>query len=128
MDWSAGLLFVGDDWAENHHDVELQNETGRVLGRAKLPEGIAGIARLHAMIGEQLDTPSMRRTAGQPAQPNSRAPHVPRTSPTGKGKPRFARSLPRPLPPGENHGPIQDRPTEKIPTADPTPHHHDQPA
>ena len=54
MDWSTGLLFVGDDWAEEHHDVELQNETGRVLARAKLPEGIAGIARLHAMIGEHL--------------------------------------------------------------------------
>jgi len=25
-----------------------------VLGRAKLPEGVAGIARLHAMIGEHL--------------------------------------------------------------------------
>jgi transposase len=48
------LLFVGDDWAEENHDVELQNETGRVLRRAKLPEGVAGIARLHAMIGEQL--------------------------------------------------------------------------
>jgi transposase len=48
------LLFVGDDWAEEHHDVELQDETGRVLARAKLPEGVAGIARLHAMIGEQL--------------------------------------------------------------------------
>jgi transposase len=48
------LLFVGDDWAEKHHDVELQDETGRVLGRAKLPEGVAGIARLHAMIGEHL--------------------------------------------------------------------------
>jgi transposase len=54
MDWSGGLLFVGDDWAEEHHDIELQNETGRVLGRAKLPEGVAGIARLHAMIGEHL--------------------------------------------------------------------------
>jgi transposase len=54
MEWSRGLLFVGDDWAEEHHDVELQNETGRILGRAKLPEGIAGIARLHAMIGEHL--------------------------------------------------------------------------
>jgi transposase len=52
MDWSAGLLFVGDDWAEEHHDVELQDQTGRVLGRAKLPEGVAGMARLHAMIGE----------------------------------------------------------------------------
>ncbi|BCB73736.1 IS110 family transposase [Phytohabitans flavus] len=48
------MLFVGDDWAEDHHDVELQDETGRVLGRAKLPEGVAGIGRLHAMIGEHL--------------------------------------------------------------------------
>jgi transposase len=48
------LLFVGDDWAEEHHDVELQNETGRVLARAKLPEGVAGITRLHAMIGEHI--------------------------------------------------------------------------
>jgi transposase len=54
MDWSNGLLFVGDDWAEEHHDVELQSETGRVLGRAKLPEGVTGVARLHAMIGEHL--------------------------------------------------------------------------
>ncbi len=48
------MLFVGDDWAEDHHDVELQDESGRVLARAKLPEGVAGIARLHAMIGEHL--------------------------------------------------------------------------
>ncbi|HKS98320.1 MAG TPA: IS110 family transposase, partial [Rugosimonospora sp.] len=48
------MLFVGDDWAEEHHDVELQDESGRVLGRVKLPEGVAGITRLHAMIGEQL--------------------------------------------------------------------------
>jgi transposase len=48
------LLLVGDDWAEEHHDVELQDKTGRRLGRAKLPEGVAGIARLHAMIGEHL--------------------------------------------------------------------------
>jgi transposase len=47
-------LFIGDDWAEEHHDVELQDEAGRVLGRAKLPEGVAGIARLHAMVGEHL--------------------------------------------------------------------------
>ena len=48
------LLLVGDDWAEEHHDVEVQDETGRVLGRAKLPEGVAGMTRLHAMIGEAL--------------------------------------------------------------------------
>jgi transposase len=48
------LLFVGDDWAEDHHDVELMDPTGRRLAKARLPEGVTGIARLHAMIGEQL--------------------------------------------------------------------------
>ncbi|WP_428834312.1 IS110 family transposase, partial [Lentzea roselyniae] len=47
-------LFVGDDWAEDHHDVELMDGTGRRLAKARLPEGVAGMARLHAMIGEQL--------------------------------------------------------------------------
>jgi transposase len=48
------LLLVGDDWAEDHHDVELMDQAGRTLARARLPEGAAGMARLHAMIGEQL--------------------------------------------------------------------------
>ena len=48
------LLLVGDDWAEEHHDVEVQDEHGRVLGKAKLPEGIVGIDRLHALIGQHV--------------------------------------------------------------------------
>lgn len=36
------LLFVGDDWAEDHHDVEVRDESGRRLGKARLEEGIAG--------------------------------------------------------------------------------------
>jgi transposase len=48
------VLFVGDDWAEAHHDVELMDAAGRRLAKTRLPEGVAGIARLHAMIGEQL--------------------------------------------------------------------------
>jgi transposase len=48
----ALLLLVGDDWAEDHHDVEVQDASGRVLSKAKLPEGVAGITRLHAMIGK----------------------------------------------------------------------------
>lgn len=48
------VLFVGDDWAEDYHDVEVMDLTGRRLARARLGEGVAGIARLHAMIGEQL--------------------------------------------------------------------------
>src|SRR6201996_895955 len=47
-------LFVGDDWAEDHHDVEVMNEAGKVLARRRLPEGVAGIAGLHALIGAHL--------------------------------------------------------------------------
>ena len=49
------MLFVGDDWAEDHHDVEVQDVAGRRLAKARLDEGIAGIDRLHAMIAEHAD-------------------------------------------------------------------------
>jgi transposase len=49
------VLFVGDDWAQDHHDVEIQDESGRRLAKARLPEGVVGMARLHAMLGEHLD-------------------------------------------------------------------------
>ena len=48
------LLFVGDDWSEEHHDVEIQDEAGRKLAARRLPEGAAGIARLHELIAAQL--------------------------------------------------------------------------
>ena len=48
------MLFVGDDWAEDHHDVEVVDGTGRTLARRRLPEGLEGITRLHALIGEHL--------------------------------------------------------------------------
>jgi transposase len=60
-------LFVGDDWAEEHHDVELMDAGGRRLAKARLPEGVAGIARLHAMIGEQLREDADEDDAGQVA-------------------------------------------------------------
>jgi hypothetical protein len=47
-------LFVGDDWAEDHHDVEVMSEQGAVLGKARLPEGAAGMARLHELTGAHL--------------------------------------------------------------------------
>jgi hypothetical protein len=36
-------LFV-DDWAEEHRDIDAQDEAGRLLGPAKLPKGVVGIA------------------------------------------------------------------------------------
>ncbi|WP_370268639.1 IS110 family transposase [Streptomyces sp. V4I8] len=53
------MLFVGDDWAEDHHDIEIQDGTGHRLATARLPEGVEGIAKLHALIarhgGEDLE-------------------------------------------------------------------------
>ena len=48
------VLFVGDDWAQEHHDIEVMAADGRTLARARLPEGVVGIARLHALLGEHL--------------------------------------------------------------------------
>ena len=48
------MLFIGDDWAEDHHDIELADDEGRLLARKRLPEGIEGIAGLHALVAEQL--------------------------------------------------------------------------
>ena len=47
-------LFAGDDWAEDHHDVEVMDEAGKVLAKRRLPEGVAGIAQLHELIGRYL--------------------------------------------------------------------------
>lgn len=51
------MLFVGDDWAEDHHDVELVDEHGKVLAKKRLPEGLAGVTRLHALIAGFLPAP-----------------------------------------------------------------------
>lgn len=52
---SGTVLFLGDDWAEAHHDVELQDGQGKVLVRRRLPEGVGGLAQLHALITDHLD-------------------------------------------------------------------------
>ncbi|MCW2517697.1 MAG: transposase, family [Mycobacterium sp.] len=52
------MLFVGDDWAEDHHDVHLINDTGDKLASRRLPEGLAGITRLHELIAEYAADPA----------------------------------------------------------------------
>ncbi|HET6918954.1 MAG TPA: hypothetical protein VFI46_05750, partial [Jiangellaceae bacterium] len=48
------MLLVGDDWAEDRHDGEFVDDTGRVLARRRLSEGLDGITVLHALIGEHM--------------------------------------------------------------------------
>jgi hypothetical protein len=47
------VLFVGDD----HHDVELVDEHGKVLAKRRFAEGLDGVTRLHALIAENLPDP-----------------------------------------------------------------------
>jgi hypothetical protein len=36
------MLFVGDDWAEDHHDIEIVDDAGQVLARNRFLEGLEG--------------------------------------------------------------------------------------
>jgi transposase len=51
------MIFVGDDWAEDHHDVYLMDEAGKRLGSRRLPEGLSGIRLLHELIVEHAEEP-----------------------------------------------------------------------
>ena len=48
------MLFVGNDWAEAHHDVEIVDQEGRILARRRLPGGVAGVAALHELVADHL--------------------------------------------------------------------------
>lgn len=48
------MLFIGDDWAEGHHDVVAQDDAGKTLARRRLPEGADGIARFHEIVASCL--------------------------------------------------------------------------
>jgi hypothetical protein len=62
------MLFVGDDWAEDHHDVEVEDASGKRLARARLPEGIVGLSRLHELLAEHLTDEDVEPETGFVAQ------------------------------------------------------------
>jgi transposase len=49
------MIFVGVDWAEAHHDVHVEDVEGRRLAKARLPEGVDGIARFHELVGAHVE-------------------------------------------------------------------------
>ena len=49
------MLFVGVDWAEDHHDVCVMAEDGKVLGKRRVPDSVAGIGELHGLIAGDAD-------------------------------------------------------------------------
>ena len=51
------MIFVGDDWAEEHHDVYLMDQAGKRLASRRLPEGLTGIRQLHELIAAHVEDP-----------------------------------------------------------------------
>ena len=51
------MIFIGDDWAEDHHDVYLMNEAGQRLASRRLPEGMTGIRRCTSWSPRTLKNP-----------------------------------------------------------------------
>jgi transposase len=49
------MRFVGVDWAEDHHDVVVMDEQGSTLARARVPEGVEGLRRVHELVGAHLE-------------------------------------------------------------------------
>jgi len=53
-----GKVFVGHDWAEAHHDVYVEDDQGQQLAKARVPEGVGGVARFHELIAGFIDEPA----------------------------------------------------------------------
>jgi len=51
-------VFVGHDWAESHHDVFVEDESGGRLAGGRLPEGVVGVGRFHEMVSGFCDDPA----------------------------------------------------------------------
>jgi len=45
------MVFVGVDWAEEHHDVCVMDPAGKVLAKGRVSNDLAGISRIHDLIG-----------------------------------------------------------------------------
>jgi transposase len=51
------IIFVGDDWAQDHHDIHLMDADGAKLASRRLPEGLAGIRGFHELVAAHTEEP-----------------------------------------------------------------------
>jgi Transposase len=51
------MVLVGVDWAERHHDVCVLDELGVVLAKRRIPDGLGGVAELHALLAGHAEDP-----------------------------------------------------------------------
>ncbi|MCA1838573.1 MAG: IS110 family transposase, partial [Actinobacteria bacterium] len=52
------MIFVGDDWAETHHDICVLDEQGKLLGKRRVPEGLEGVRQFHELVADHAVDPS----------------------------------------------------------------------
>lgn len=48
----GGLVFVGTDGAEKHHDVCIIEQEGAILARGRVLDDVEGISKLHEMVAD----------------------------------------------------------------------------
>ena len=53
----TGMLFVGVDWGEAHHDLCLLDQDGGVLASRRIADGLAGVGELHALVAAHVEDP-----------------------------------------------------------------------
>src|SRR5438445_11235543 len=51
------MVFLGVDWAEEHHDAWLENEQGEMLGKARIANDVGGVRQLHELVAEHAHDP-----------------------------------------------------------------------
>ena len=50
-------VFLGDDWAEDHHDVHLMDEDCKKLAARRLPDGLDGVRACHELVASHINDP-----------------------------------------------------------------------
>src|SRR5258708_8491635 len=52
------MVFVGVDWSEKHHEVELQDSSGKVLKRLRVGADFKGLRLLQETLTEAAEDPA----------------------------------------------------------------------
>jgi transposase len=50
------MVYLGIDWAEDHHDLCLLDEVGERLAASRVPDGVEGLRRLHELVALHADS------------------------------------------------------------------------
>jgi hypothetical protein len=51
-------IFVGIDWAEAHHDICVLDESGAILAKRRIADGLEGVGQLHALLADHAAEPN----------------------------------------------------------------------